>query len=39
MSLDLGYMPEVYYYNFYRVPKPSLITEILKYIYKSLSFT
>jgi hypothetical protein len=39
MSLDLGYMPEVYYYDFYRVPKPSLITEILKYIYKSLSFT
>jgi hypothetical protein len=32
-------MPEVYYYDFYRVPKPSLITEIPKYIYKSLSFT
>jgi hypothetical protein len=38
-SLDLGYMPEVYYYNFYRVPKSSLITEIPKYIYKNLSFT
>jgi hypothetical protein len=38
MSLDLGYMPEVYYYDFYHVPKFSLITEIPKYIYKSFSF-
>jgi hypothetical protein len=37
-SLDLGYMPEVYYYDFYRVPKSSLITEILKYIYKKPQF-
>jgi hypothetical protein len=31
-------MPEVYYYDFYRVPKSSLITEILKYIYKKPQF-
>jgi hypothetical protein len=37
--LDLGHMPEVYYYDFYRVLKFSLITEIPKYIYKSFSFT
>jgi hypothetical protein len=38
MSLDLRYMPEVYYYDFYHVPKSSLITEIPKYIYKKPQF-
>jgi hypothetical protein len=37
MSFDLGYKPEVYYYDFYRVPKFSLITEIPLCIYKKAS--